>query len=355
MATDVVRADTGVAAAERPYAPSWLNVLIDWVERAPGPPWVIYVLAAIPAILLSNVGAWFSGISPGQFTITSTFWGPFAVALIGLVHYLDRVAEGSLASFRPTLTIAEPEIARLRYELTVIPARPAAIILIGSISLTLTYFVLDPVASQVVGLTPVALVLRTALEAFITAVLLTLIYHTLRQLRIVRRILDRGTRIDLFHPSPLYAFARLTSRTAIVLIGVAIATALVNPIQSSNESYVVLYFSWYVGFIVFAAAVFVYPLLGLHDRLVAEKDRLEGESEERLRRALEELNRDVDSRELGRADVLNKTLASLLLQRDVLAKLPTWPWSTGTLRGFLTAIMLPVALFLVQRVLAQLI
>jgi hypothetical protein len=127
----------------------------------------------------------------------------------------------------------------------------------------------------------------------------------------------------------------------------------VNPPVSGTESFVVLFLSWYVAFIVFAVFVFVYPLLGLHGRLVAEKEHLQGESEERLKGVLAELNRDVDSGELGRADALNKTLASLLQQRDVLARLPTWPWSTGTLRGFVTAILLPIALFAVQRLLGQ--
>jgi hypothetical protein len=45
---------------------------------------------------------------------------------------------------------------------------------------------------------------------------------------------------------------------------------------------------------------------------------------------------------------MNKTLASLLQEREVLSKLPTWPWSTGTLRSLVTAILLPLFLFVVQ-------
>jgi hypothetical protein len=93
----------------------------------------------------------------------------------------------------------------------------------------------------------------------------------------------------------------------------------------------------------------------MHGRLVAEKERLQGESEERLQIVFAELNRDVDGRDVARADALNKTLLSMLQQREVLAKLPTWPWPSGTLRGFVTAIFLPPALFLVQRVLGQLV
>ena len=64
-------------------------------------------------------------------------------------------------------------------------------------------------------------------------------------------------------------------------------------------------------------------------------------------------NHDVDKGDLARADGLNKQLSSMIQQRDLLAKLPTWPWSTGTFRAFLTAILLPLFLFIVQRVLVQ--
>jgi hypothetical protein len=43
----------------------------------------------------------------------------------------------------------------------------------------------------------------------------------------------------------------------------------------------------------------------------------------------------------------------MLQQRDVLAKLPTWPWSTGTFRAVLSAILLPLFLFLLQALLAR--
>ncbi|HKY89171.1 MAG TPA: hypothetical protein VJ141_04260 [Candidatus Limnocylindrales bacterium] len=61
----------------------------------------------------------------------------------------------------------------------------------------------------------------------------------------------------------------------------------------------------------------------------------------------------MDAVDLARGDALNKTLGSLLQQREVLAKLPTWPWSSGTVRGFVSVILLPLVLFMVQRFLGQ--
>ena len=120
-----------------------------------------------------------------------------------------------------------------------------------------------------------------------------------------------------------------------------------SPTQATNLYYAL----WYVGFVGFGVIVFVVPLLGLHGRLVDEKERLQGEADDRLKGILAELNRDAGALELGRADALNKTLASLVQQRELLARLPTWPWSTTTLRAFVSAILLPLALFVVQRVL----
>jgi hypothetical protein len=62
-----------------------------------------------------------------------------------------------------------------------------------------------------------------------------------------------------------------------------------------------------------------------------------------------ELTTAVDARDLPRAEGMQKLLASQLSQRDVLARLPTWPWSSGTLRGFATTLLLPVIVFLIPR------
>lgn len=104
---------------------------------------------------------------------------------------------------------------------------------------------------------------------------------------------------------------------------------------------------------IIATIAFVVPLYGLHGRLEVEKDRLQAEVEVRLKGLLAELNRDVDALDFRRADGLNKTLASMLQQREVIARLPTWPWSTGTLRAIVTAILLPVFLFIVQLLLGR--
>ena len=356
MATDVVRAETTPAEATtpavRPYAPSWLNVLIDWIERAPGPPWAAYVVLGLVSVALSVGQGWLAGIARvGEVSLNQVGWGIVTIAFMAAVHLFERVAEWAFDTVRPLTSLEDGEAARLRYEVAIFPAVPGFIVLVVAFPLTLFGYVTDPAASGVVGYPPLALAARGAYESLFTAVLLVLICQAIRQLRLVTRILDRVTRIDLFHPRPLYAFSRLTGGIGIALIMVVVLGFILapSPTQATSPYYAL----WYVGFVGFGVVVFVVPLLGLHGRLVDEKQRLQAESDDRLKRVLAELDRDVDGLDLGRADALNKTLGSVLQQRDVLARLPTWPWSTTTLRAFVSAIMLPLALFLVQRLLGQ--
>ncbi len=355
MATDVVPADLAETAppVDRPYAPSWLNVLIDLIEQAPGSPAAVYVALTLISVIGSNLQAWLAGIDPvGVPSVQGTGWGIVTVGVLAVVHLFDGMARVAFDTVRPLMSATPAEADRLRYELTTIPARPAWLILIVSVPFTILPYVTDPVASGVVGYPPAAIAIRTIAEGFVSAVLLMLLYQAVRQLRLVGRILDRVERIDLFHQRPLYAFSRLTGGIGIALIAIVLIGLALAPSPSEATSF--WYVAWYGAFLGFAVLVFVVPLLGLHDRLVGEKERLQLATDERLKRVMAEIGADVDAGDLSRADGLNKTLASLLQQREILARLPTWPWSATTLRAFVSAIMLPLALFVVQRVIGQL-
>jgi hypothetical protein len=42
-------------------------------------------------------------------------------------------------------------------------------------------------------------------------------------------------------------------------------------------------------------------------------------------------------------------VTSALAERDLLMKLSTWPWTTATIRGFGSALLLPVVIFVITR------
>ena len=98
-------------------------------------------------------------------------------------------------------------------------------------------------------------------------------------------------------------------------------------------------------------AVFAWPLWGVHRLLVEEKARLLTDCARRMKAAVAELRRRIDSGRIEAMDDLHKTMASLEIEHATLTRIPTWPWQPGTLRGLLAAVALPVVVWLIQFVL----
>jgi hypothetical protein len=342
------------AGDARPYPPSWLNRLLAWIDALPGPTWLAYTIAALISTALGHAGLWETGlIRWWTLDPALVFWGIYLPAQVWLIEHLDGVAHRAFAAFRPAVDLASDEAARLEYELTVIPARPALAIALVVLPLTLLGYAADPVGAGVVGYDRVALAMRALSEWFVGAVLLVFVYHTLRQLRLVSRLHALAVRVDPFQPRPLYAFSNLTSRTGIGLLVLVASGLVANPLALQSAAFWTIWAPWLVGVPLMAVAIFVGPLYGMHRRLSAEKDAIQRASDERLTAILVELNEATDARDVARAEGLQKLLASQLSQREVYARLPTWPWSTGTLRGFASAMLLPIVLFLVQRYLGE--
>jgi hypothetical protein len=217
--------------------------------------------------------------------------------------------------------------------------------------------VADPAGSNIVGLTPLGLAGRYLAETFFGALIFVLVYQSWRQLRIVGGIHSGATRVDLFRPAPLYAFSVFTSRAAIVIALVIIVPTLVAvadaPVTTSTGA-LWLWVPWVAIGTVVAALVFALPLSGMQRRIIAEKRRLQWEAGQRLEATIAAIHQAVDRGEIVEAGKMDDTLHALLAERELVEKLPTLPWRPGTLGALVSAILLPLGLFLVQRVLGQL-
>jgi hypothetical protein len=346
--------DAQAGAQTRPYEPSWLDRVIGGIVALPGPTWLAYAVLAAVAIVVSNAVAWASDLAePGALRVDYTYWGLSLAAVVWLVGYLGDVAGRAFDGFRPALRLPDPELAAFRYSLTVIPARPALLLTVAGAVVSVGYYLIDPSTSEIGDLSAVGLAIRGGSDWISSSILLVIVYQLLRQARLVSTISAAATSVDPFQPGPLYAFSELTSRTGIALVVLMASTVVVAPPPAAGTSGFLLWLPWVVGIPMLAAATFVLPLFGIHRRLVAEKQALEAEAAARLRDVLEDVNRAVDARDDARADGLAKLLAAMLQQREVVSRLPTWPWSSGTLRSVVSAIFLPLVIFLLQRLVSQ--
>ncbi len=179
-----------------------------------------------------------------------------------------------------------------------------------------------------------------------------LVYQTIHQLTMVGRIHAVATRINLFQPDPLYAFSGLTARTAMgyfLLADTAVLIMYQFALEADPLGVGIMAFM-----MVLAVVTFVLPLLGMHRRMVEEKTRLEAEANQRLQAAIAELHRRVDAGDFTEImSELKSAIEGLEIELGLLAKISTWPWQPGTLRVAISPVLLPVAVWLIQRLLER--
>lgn len=336
-----------------PYRASWVDGLIHWIKRIPIPSWLIYVGLFAILTLLSQIGYLIDGYIPFgryEFPLFYHIVAIYPVTVLAAIHYLDNTARRSFDDFRPALGKSNSEALRLQYELTTIPSRQAWVTAVVGAGFGVTVFLLgdfEPFAEK----RPAAfgvLFLVSIIGFVMTAEML---YHTVRQLKMVSHIHSVASELNLMYFAPLYAFSRLSAQTGLFFMLVVYFDLVANSETLANPALLVLNV---LVLPLIAAACFILPIEGMHRRLVREKRLLQRDVSQRIAASLKMLYERVDSSDLHDADAMNKTIASLVTTHELIAKLPTWPWRPETSALFFSALSLPVIVFLIQRVLENL-
>ncbi len=353
MATSIHQSAGNSEPMAQPYPPSWVDRFIDWVSGLPGPSWLFYIALWLALFLMANAVKWLDGSEPlGTITPFYTVGAGDGAYLLALMHYLKGAASAALRAFRPALTVSEAEYDRLHYRLTTQPARGTLLasgICAAIAALNVLYNPTVPNSYYHTSL--LAIAFGSAIAILTLVCFGALVYQTVHQLTMVSRIHAAVMHINLFQPDPLYAFSGLTVRTAMGYLFLADTAVLVmyefmletDPLAVGIMAFMML----------LAAVTFVLPLRGMHRRMVEEKGRLESEANRRLETAIAELHRRVDTMDLTEMSELYRAISSLEIERDMLAKISTWPWQPGTLRVALSPVLLPVAVWLIQRLLER--
>lgn len=365
--TSNTRSAPAAEAFVPPYPPSWFDRFTDWVDRLPGPTWVFYGLLAALTILEISVVQWLEGAyPPGTFSPNHLLIGVSLAYFLGLMHYLDKAAGSAIASFRPFLSLPKAgarssvkdraTFDSLSYQLTTLPRRPALIATLVGVVFTAGALLGDMAGGAVPafleGTATTPLGNASVLLAFIpiNVLLFLVLYHTIHQLLQVSRIYTTHARINVYQLNSLYALSLPGAYTALGLIFFVYGLwAITDPTDGAN----VIQISISLVFAAIAAATFAWPLWGAHRRLVQEKEARLSDASSRFEAATRELHRRMDSGRLTHMDDLNKAVATLEIEQNALRKVPTWPWQPGALRAIVAALLLPVAIWVIQTLLGR--
>ena len=332
-----------------PYPPSWVDRFTDSLERLPVPWWLGYLLAGLLMEGIQIYILWSGGVFASFGAHLFQFYFPINYILaLFVMHALDRRASTALERFRPALHPDGASEERLLYELTTLPARPTILaglagLAFGVVGILGTGASLREYPMFGMNTTPAGYAFAAATFIPTLWVWFTLIYHTIHQLRVVRRIYAKETRVDLYRLRPIYALAELT---ALAAAGFAVYTYpwledLLNAASELSLAVVVLnlpFFAWPI-------VIFLWPLWGAHRTLVELKEAALTEAATRSKSLAGLLHERIDHGQLARIHEGHKAIKAEIAR---LLKVPTWPWHPGTFRGLLAAVFLPLLLWVVQ-------
>jgi hypothetical protein len=328
-----------------PYAPSWIDRIFDWVDRLPIPWWLFYVLLALPINGAVAIVLWQTGIYAAVgFHPMQVFLPSLPVYFLALTHGLDHVAASAMTRFRPAFRGDDEAFAAAVYRMTTLPARTALVFPVVAGLVSVPFGRIEMASLQMGGLDHVPVLFLSVLGYFYT-VAYVFFYHTLHQLREIHRLHRDHAEVRLGRVGPLYSLSRVTSLTALGLVLNNYGWFVAQPGGNPNNTVTLLEGGTNL---LIALIVFVWPLWGAHRLLTEAKEK--GLSEVALRKegARAQLHDAVDKGQLVKVDPLHKALEALSAESAELAKIATWPWAPGTLRNLLGAVLLPMALWLVQ-------
>lgn len=325
-----------------PYRRSWVDRAFDWIEGLPGPVWTFY--AGFFAFTFV-VGFWFE--APNYPHIPGQLLTAISCIVIGGSHWLRFVSSKSMERLRPSLDLDGAAADELTYRVVVTPPKIAAVaLLVEAIYLPLYVFSeAEPFGYREL---PMAVFVPGFIawligEAFGWVLVCTAIHRFV----ILGRVHRDLVRVELFRQQPLHASSAVTIRTALVML---LLFAYIPLLSLGSDAFTDPNYlgSLFAGAIL-AVVIAVAPLRGTHRVLADAKRERSMANGRRIQETLDGLDRAVDAGDLPTVEHKQKTLNALLGERDLLAKVPTWPWAPGTIRTFATTILVPIVLLIANK------
>jgi hypothetical protein len=339
-------------STDLPYLPSWIDRLIEWIEKLPGPVWLFYIIAVLMIALLINAIFWIDGSAPaGSFDPFNTSYAIFAIYWLALYHYLTLPGSRALRTFRPLLDLPDGEIARINYELGTLPRRVGWIAIPFGIGIAILEALGDSASfGELIPQTALPYVGDFVITGFLASAFLCLLIRSIRQLRMVSKLHTQAVNINLLELGPAHAFSDLTARTGIGVILLLILAYAVDPLSFGTASDLFMT----IATVLVAIAVFILPIMGIQKRIEEERDRVLHRIHDLLNIARGRLHNQVRSNTFENMGETKDAIEALVHERKLFKDVSTWPWDPKAIRAFASALLLPIFLWLVTRLLERL-
>ena len=333
---------------------TWFERVMSRLESGRLPWWLLVTLVYLAVATLMTASFWLDGSAPvgtiGRPAIDA-FYPAYGLFML---LYLRRSGREAMDRFEPALRgVDTATIDGYRRRLTGMTDREALLgFLVGAavgIVTVLEYLTGPTVRTDIIGTTPLSSGVVAVGSVLGYSLGLIGVVFIISALRAIPDVHHAATTIDLRHPDPAHAFAPLSARGGILILLLVAFSAITDPATFEGVNLPLA-----LTLPVLAIVAFVAPLLGMRRRLEHQKATLLDESSVRIESLEVEVERSVDAGDLDRIRPLTDALGAYQAKRDRIARASTMPWDTATVRGFGTALLIPVATWLATTVLGRL-
>jgi len=327
--------------------PSWIDHLIKWINNLSGPVWLYYIIGFLACVLLINAVFWIDGSMPlGSIHPVNSSFAIFIVCWIWLYSYLTKIGSQALKKFLPLLTMNEHDIAHIEHELAILPRWIGGLMILLGIGFASIDILSEPAPYEdIVPRTALPYVGDIALSGFMISILFSLIIRSIRQLRMVRWLHAQAANIDLLKLEPAHAFSSLSARTGIGIVMILVIAFLVDPSSFDTKMSIIST----AVILLLAIGIFVWPIIGIRDDLEEEKARVLDGISDILNNTLTGLHDKLEKGDYQNVPAMEKGITALIQERELFARISTWPWDLRTLRSFASTLLVPVFLLVISR------
>lgn len=337
-----------MASAHGDWSP--IDRLLDLVRRSSLPAPVIYALIALAFLAVEVAVKVLDGTFPDGFRLIHVLLPIYAMAVLPAADSFQRIGARSVSTARPLLALNDEDVRGYRRRMLTMPAASATGAgIAGVVALTVLTILQPPDTYAVLGTMTSPL---TAAVEWLWLVLVwfgvgTTTFLIVRQMAFVWQLTTRHTRIELFSLGPIYAFSRLTAAHALFTA----AAVVVASLALSRLAGTLQWAAFAGAALLLAGTAFVVPLWGARRLIAHEKRRREDDLGRTIDAVVSQLRDHADRAELAGVEDLQAALEGLILAREQIRAVSAWPWRPETLRGVVSALLAPLAIWFVTQLL----
>lgn len=329
--------------------PRWLYSFFEFIERLPGPAWLLGLLVILIGSLALHLAAWRQGLLPyGSLDSYLTTLTVFPVTILAAWTFLDGRARVALANFAKGKGKQDRGLERMVTDFISLPDWIAVFSLaIGIVGGYLNFNVaigLSPLGGNV--FLPYEMLSFLLVSGLLSMTVLRAVFQAVKLHRLLK-----GVEVNIFNPAPLYALSRYASQSTLTLVllnYILVLISLPNYLLTTNFGFILM-----LGFPPMLMLFFA-PLSSVNRRMREEKERLLAEFGKDLDEVYATAHQAASRKDYARLDKMRNAASILKDGWETVRKIPTWPWEPDTVRNLLIPFLIPVIAFLVQRYLGSL-